>query len=177
MVFSSHLARGLGLPVSSFFLNFLNFYGLQPHHLGANSIMQLGCFVMLCEAYVGIWTCLEIFIMLFYLRTQTTDGKLHECGCISIYMKNSVLPKIHLPDSVKKWQGSYFYVRNLTEVDRIGLSAFSNAPLADKSWGRKVLSDGALEEAMMSRLKQLVASGLTSRDLTLAWVSRRLLEL
>ena len=36
VIFSAHLERGLGLPVSSFFSEFLRFYGLQPHHLGAN---------------------------------------------------------------------------------------------------------------------------------------------
>ena len=36
VVFSAHLERGLGLPVNSFFSEFLHFYGLQPHHLGAN---------------------------------------------------------------------------------------------------------------------------------------------
>ena len=84
-------------------------------------------------------------------------------------MKNSILPKIHLPDSVKKWQNTYFYVQNLTGTDRIGLPAFSNALPAARSWGRKVPVDEVLEEIMMGRLKHLVNAGLTSRDLTLAW--------
>ena len=45
VVFSSHLARGLALPASPFLREFLNFYGLQLHHLGANSITLLSCFV------------------------------------------------------------------------------------------------------------------------------------
>ena len=38
VVFNAHLERGLGLPVSSFFSEFLRFYGLQPHHLRANCL-------------------------------------------------------------------------------------------------------------------------------------------
>ena len=34
VVFLTHLERGLGLPASPFFQEFLRFYGLQPHHLG-----------------------------------------------------------------------------------------------------------------------------------------------
>ena len=68
MVLSSHLARGLGLPASPFFQQSLRFYGLQPHHLGANSITQLACFITLCEAYLGIWPCLELFTQVFFLR-------------------------------------------------------------------------------------------------------------
>ena len=33
VVFRSHCLRGLGLPASNFFRSFLEFYGLQPHHL------------------------------------------------------------------------------------------------------------------------------------------------
>ena len=68
VVFSTHLERGLGLPASPFLQEFLRLYGLQPHHLGANSLTQLSCFVTLCEAYLGIWPCIEIFSMLLYLR-------------------------------------------------------------------------------------------------------------
>ena len=75
VVFATHLERGLGLPASPFFQEFLRFYGLQPHHLGANCLTQLSCFVTLCEAYLGIWPSMEVFGMFFYLHTQTTDGK------------------------------------------------------------------------------------------------------
>ena len=97
---------------------------------------------------------------------QTTEEKLRDCASVSIYTKNPILPKIQLPDSVKKWQNSYFYVRNLTETDRIGLPAFSNVLPAGRSWSRKVPVDEALEETVMGRLKELVDAGMTSRDLT-----------
>ena len=177
VVFSAHLERGLGLPVSSFFAEFLRFYGLYPHHLGANCITQLSCFVVLCEAYLGVWPSMEIFGMFFFLRSQTTAGQQRDCGGVSISAKNTPLPKINLPDSIKKWQGTYFYARNLTAVDRIGLPAFSNELPASKSWLRKPPVDGALEKVLFSRLKVLVAGGLRSRDLTLTWLSRRMYPL
>ena len=71
------------------------------------------------------------------LRAQTSGGLQHDCGSVSIYTKSTPLPKIHLPDSTKKWQSTYFYVRNLTDVDQIGLPAFSNSLPASKSWSRK----------------------------------------
>ena len=120
-MFYAHVERRLGLPTSSFFSEFLSFYGLQPHHLGANCITQLSCFVTLCEAYLGVWPSMEIFGMFFFLRSQTTAGQQRDCGSVSINTKSTPLPKIHLPDSIKKWQNTYVYVRNLTEVDRIGL--------------------------------------------------------
>ena len=177
VVFSAHLERGLGLPVSPFFLEFLRFYGLQPHHLGANCFTQLSCFVTLCEAYLGMWPSMEIFSMFFFLRAQSTAGQQHDCGSVSIGTKNSPLPKIHLPDSIKKWQSTYFYVRNLTDVDRIGLPAFSDSRPTHKSWSRKPPVDVHLENILFGRLKELVEAGLTSRDLTLSWLSRRIYPL
>ena len=105
--------------------------------------------------------------MFFYLRAQTSGGVQLDCGSISIYTKSTPLPKIHLPDSIKKWQGTYFYVRNLTDVYHIGLPAFSNSLPAPKSWGRKPPADESLEKILFGRLKELVRAGLTSRDLTL----------
>ena len=55
VVFNAHMERGFALPVSPFFAQFLRFFRLQPHHLGANCITQLACFVTLCEAYLGVW--------------------------------------------------------------------------------------------------------------------------
>ena len=44
-------------------------------------------------------------------------------------------PKIPLEDSAKKWQNSFFYVRN-PGADRINLSAFAIAPpQAKTNWG------------------------------------------
>ena len=115
--------------------------------------------------------------MFFFLQSQTTAGQQRDCGSVSINTKSTPLPKIHLPNSIKKWQNTYFYVRNLTDADRIGLPAFSNSLPASKSWIRKPPVDGSLESALFGRLKVLVEAGLTSRDLTLAWLSRRIYTL
>ena len=147
-MFYTHVERGLGLPVSSFFNEFLHFYGLQPHHLGANCITQLSCFVTLCEAYLGVWPSMELFGMFFFLRSQTTAGHQRDCGSVSISSKGAPLPKINLPESIKKWKNTYFYVRNATGVDRIGLPAFSNSRPADKSWSRKPVVDGDLHSIL-----------------------------
>ncbi|KAE8800261.1 hypothetical protein D1007_24250 [Hordeum vulgare] len=39
VVFDEHFYRGFGLPVSTFFSNFLTFFSLQPHHLAPNAIL------------------------------------------------------------------------------------------------------------------------------------------
>ena len=60
VIFRSHCLRGLGLPASSFFRSFLEFYGLQPHHLTPNTVVLLSAFVALCEGFLGVLPTLEL---------------------------------------------------------------------------------------------------------------------
>jgi hypothetical protein len=54
VVFISHFERGFALPASNFFRDFLDNYGLQPHHLPTNAVMILSAFAAFCEGYAGI---------------------------------------------------------------------------------------------------------------------------
>ncbi|KAE8812859.1 hypothetical protein D1007_09948 [Hordeum vulgare] len=49
VVFAKHFARVLGLSLNTFFRRLLTHYGLQPHHLSANAVLQLAAFLTLCE--------------------------------------------------------------------------------------------------------------------------------
>ncbi|KAE8802585.1 hypothetical protein D1007_21616 [Hordeum vulgare] len=60
VVFGEHFYRGFGLPASTFFSNWLIFFGLQPHHLAPNAILQLSAFVVLCEGFLGIEPRLDL---------------------------------------------------------------------------------------------------------------------
>jgi hypothetical protein len=51
---SPTLHGGFALPVSNFFWDFLNYYGLQPHHLPTNVVMTLSAFSAFYEGYAGI---------------------------------------------------------------------------------------------------------------------------
>ena len=68
VIFVDHLERGLALPVSLFFRQFLDYFELQPHHIGANSIAQLSFFTVLYEAYLGIWPNLDLFCRFYFIR-------------------------------------------------------------------------------------------------------------
>ncbi|KAK1652011.1 hypothetical protein QYE76_069816 [Lolium multiflorum] len=59
VVFGAHFDRGLGLSASPFFRQFLEFFGLQPHHLPANAFVQLRCFVAFMEGYAGCGSTLN----------------------------------------------------------------------------------------------------------------------
>ena len=68
IVFFSHFECGLGLPASLFFRAWLDFFGLQPHHLGANAVLQVAGFVTLCEGYLGLLPTVDLWGKMFFLK-------------------------------------------------------------------------------------------------------------
>ena len=68
VIFLTHFERRLGLPVSTFFRAFLEFFGLQLHHLGAGAIVQLSGFVTLCEGYLGVEPTIDLWARFFSLK-------------------------------------------------------------------------------------------------------------
>ena len=70
VVFFSHFKRGFGLPASGFFHDFLEFFRVQPHHLGVGAIVQLSGFVTLCEGYLGVDTSIDLWMRFFSLKQQ-----------------------------------------------------------------------------------------------------------
>ena len=61
VIFRSHLMRGLGLPASGFFRSFLEFHGLQPHHLTPNTVVLLAAFATLCEGFLGVLPTIKLW--------------------------------------------------------------------------------------------------------------------
>ncbi|KAM0919996.1 hypothetical protein ACQ4PT_007868 [Festuca glaucescens] len=145
VVFTTHFDRGFGLPASSFFRGFLEFFGLRPHHLPANAFVTLSCYVAFCEGYAGVWPDVDFWSRLFFIKAQTTDGQLRSCGAASLY-SHPQAPFPKTVDSVKKWQTSFFYVKNENPaVDRLNLPPFSLAPptkVAAAAFAQWVLSIG-----------------------------------
>jgi hypothetical protein len=78
-------------------------------------MMILSAFATLCEAYLGIWPNVELFRWLIYLKTQTAETIPVICSTASFYAcKTADFPGIKGKESCKKWQRSFFYVKNLS---------------------------------------------------------------
>ena len=137
MVFRSHFLRGFGLPVSAFFRSWLEFYQLQPHHLTPNAVVLLSAFVTLCEGYLGVLPTLELWGEFFQSKLGTrSKGVPAHTGAFVASRRSGAdnpFPVITLIQSVKKWQKSYFYVRNIApRGDYINLPAYVAGPPAGR---------------------------------------------
>ena len=57
--------RGFGVPVGRFMRVLCDYYGVELHNFGPNSISQAAVFVPLCEGYLGIEVHWDLWIYLF----------------------------------------------------------------------------------------------------------------
>ena len=185
VVFRSHFLRGFGLPVSAFFRSWLDFYQLQPHHLTPNAVVLLSAFVTLCEGYLGVLPTLELWGEFFQSKLGTRmRGVPAQTGAF-IASRRSVadnpFPVIPLIQSVKKWQKSYFYVRNIApRGDYINLPAYVASPPAGRlpQWSFRAVTLTPAGSAAVARVRVMTQSeGLTGPDLLAAFVTRRVLPL
>ncbi|KAE8810807.1 hypothetical protein D1007_12422 [Hordeum vulgare] len=112
VVFAEHFYRGFGLPASSFFAEWLQFFGLQPHHLAPNAILHLAAFVVLCEGFVGIEPRVDLWCSMFFFKQQ------------SIAMEKS--------------EKGFFYVRSADPAqDALNMPPFAIAPPTRQNWDAK----------------------------------------
>jgi hypothetical protein len=99
-------------------------------------MMMLAAFVTLCKVYLGMWPNVELFHRMIYFKTQTMEMVPVICGTASFYARKTAdFPGIKGKESCKKWQRSFFYVKNLKEgVDHINLPPFDANKLEWDSW-------------------------------------------
>ena len=149
------------------------------YHLPANGILFLAAYVTGVEAYLGLHPTVGHWARFFHLKPQTVDGRLADCGGASIYNRNTGWPKLPLNDNPKGWQRTFFYVRNVTDVDWINLPPHSSArlPAHQPGWSYDPLKRDPDTISSVKRLKALVSGGLEAMDFLLAWVAQRVLPL
>jgi hypothetical protein len=192
VVFISHFERGFGLPASDFFRDFLDTYELQPHHLPANAVMILSAFAAFCEGFAGIEAFSQAWTKYFQLRKQVIqetqskddppetaqekkDRPMTQCGVATIMSrKGSDFPKIELLESCKKWQKSFFYVKNTTDEDLLNLPPFvDEPPTAMRNWTYNPKTTVGPVNALHRVKGELRDAGLTPQDIVACFISRR----
>src|SRR3954464_12356224 len=183
VVFMSHFARGFGLPLSVFAREFLDYFGLQPHHLPANAIASLSAYISASEGYFGLWPSVPVWSKFFQIRSNVipdkslhpSDKSLTQCGAASITpRRNSEFPRVAGLEYCKKWHRSFLYVKNTGKEDKIRLPAFSIGTPSKKNRNYNPRKSHALAEAFEIRLKELIRAGLRGEDLMTTFVSSRI---
>ncbi|KAE8799597.1 hypothetical protein D1007_24976 [Hordeum vulgare] len=186
VVLVEHFARGFELPPSNFFFSSLMHFGLQPHHLAANTVLQLAAYVTHYEGFLGIEPRLDISRQLSYFKQQSlTDGdtvnkRMTACGTALVHHRaGSNFLKLPLQDSVKKWKRGFFYMKNVNPQDgHINLPLFINTPPTEKlNWQSDLPHPASKVKLIYTPLELLKVEGLTATDLLATMVAHRILPL
>jgi hypothetical protein len=154
--------------------------------------MILSAFAAFCEGYAGIEPFIQAWAKYFQLRKQSAqeprnkddppetakekkDRPMTQCGAATITSrKGSGFPKIELLESCKKWQKSFFYVKNTTEVDRLNLPPYVDTPPTKmKNWTYNPKNTVGPVNALHRVKDDLRDAGLTSEDIIACFISRR----
>ncbi|KAE8819482.1 hypothetical protein D1007_02713 [Hordeum vulgare] len=191
VVFVEHFYRGFGLPTSSFFVEWLHFFGLQPHHLAPNTILQLAAFVVQCEGFVGIEPRVDLWRSLFFFKQQSITMEKSEveklkgpcpmmsCGATLVHHRSKPgFPQMPLQESIKHWQKGFFYVKSVDPAqDVLNMPPFDIAPPMRRNWDAKTPKPHPEVALICAHLDILEKSGLLGRDLLTTMVVRRILPL
>jgi hypothetical protein len=125
---------------------------------------------------LGIWPNVELFRRLIYFKTQRAETIPVICGTASFYArKTTYFPSIKGKESCKKWQRSFFYVKNLKEgTDHINLPPFDASGPERDSWSISLRHPSPDMEKILQRISTMqTEGGLEPADLLLAFVVAR----
>jgi hypothetical protein len=154
--------------------------------------MILSAFAAFCEGFAGVEPFAQAWAKYFQLCKQVIqetrskddppetaqekkDRPMTQCGAATIMSrKGSDFPKIELLESCKKWQKSFFYVKNTTDVDLLNLPPFvDEPPTAMKNWTYNPKTTVGPVNALHRVKGELRDAGLTPQDIVACFISRR----
>ncbi|KAE8789352.1 hypothetical protein D1007_36446 [Hordeum vulgare] len=182
---------GFGLPESSFFSEWLHFFGLQPHHLAPNAILERSAFMVLCDGFLGIEPRLDLWRSMFFFKKQSIAMEKAEleklagprpmtpCGATLVHHRStSGFPQLPLQESIEQWQKGFFYVKNADPAqDALNMPPFNINPPTKLNWAAKSPKPIPEVAQIGAHLEILEKGGLLGRDLLTTMVTRRILSL
>ncbi|KAK1651552.1 hypothetical protein QYE76_069357 [Lolium multiflorum] len=137
--------RGFSFPPSDFFLEILKAYGLQPHNISPNSVLAISNHVTLCEGHLRVTPELSLFQYYFTVKKERIRQSSELATCGTITFM--IRPGRVYPHTDRHESARYW------------------------SAGFFYLKD--LTRAVR-RICKLTEEGLTGKDLTLSWFTKRI---
>ena len=114
VVFGEFFERGFSIPAHPFIHRILDFYGLELHHLNPNSMLHISCFIVTCEAYLGMEPDFSLWRRLFFCKVQPSKAKPAIVGGAGFQLRSGAgYFQIPFKTSLKGWHSDWFYVSNL----------------------------------------------------------------
>ncbi|KAK1698780.1 hypothetical protein QYE76_015477 [Lolium multiflorum] len=171
---------GFSFPPSDFFLEILKAYGLQPHNISPNSVLAISNHVTLCEGHLRVIPELSLFQYYFTVKKERIrqSSELATCGTITfMILPGRVYPHTDRHESARYWSGGFFYLKDISDPANVRkLPPFKNCPATElPTWSHcPHLSESLQLTRAVRRICKLTEEGLTGKDLTLSWFTKRI---
>ena len=118
MLFISFFFACLMFPFSEFTITIILFYDIWHLHLSPNFILMLSIFAHLCENFVRVEPCLDLF-WFFYTGWSVTGPTTGSCGvCLCDGAANSYI-EVGLKSSWSGWREDWFYLPGDNSLDNL----------------------------------------------------------
>ncbi|KAK1644412.1 hypothetical protein QYE76_062217 [Lolium multiflorum] len=155
-------------------------YGLQPHNISPNSVLAIGNHVTLCEGHLRVSPELPLFQYYFSVKKEKIrqTSELATCGSITFMLRpGRVYPPTDRHESARYWSGGFFYLKDVSDPagERM-LPPFKNNPASETpAWTQcPHLSESPQLTRAVRRICKLTEEGLTGKDLTMSWFTKRI---
>ncbi|KAK1632950.1 hypothetical protein QYE76_007265 [Lolium multiflorum] len=172
--------RGFSFPPSDFFSEIMKAYGLQPHNISPNSVLAISNHVTLCEGHLRVTPELPLFQYYFSVEKEKIrqTSELATCGSITFMLRpGRVYPPTDRHESAGYWSGGFFYLKDVSDpASERTLPPFKNSPASETpAWTQcPHLSESPQLTRAVRRICKLTEEGLTGKDLTLSWFTKRI---
>jgi hypothetical protein len=123
---------------------------------------------------------LAFFQYFFSVKKETVPqtSSLATCGSITFKIRpGRIYPHTDHHDSVRYWSGGFFYVKDVSDpASPKTLPAFKEGPASKTpAWTNcPHISESPMLTRMVRRICKLTESGLSGKDLTLSWFTKRI---
>ncbi|KAK1627702.1 hypothetical protein QYE76_002017 [Lolium multiflorum] len=169
--------RGFSFPPSDFFLEILKAYGLQPHNISSNSMLAISNHVTLCEGHLRVIPELSLFQYYFTVKKERIrqSSELATCGTITFMIRpGRVYPHTDRHESARYWSGGFFYLKDASDPANVRkLPPFKNCPATElPTWSHCPHISESLQ--LTRAVRRICKQGLTGKDLTLSWFTKRI---
>ncbi|KAK1650535.1 hypothetical protein QYE76_068340 [Lolium multiflorum] len=172
--------RGFSFPPSDFFSEILKAYELQPHHIAPNSIFAISNHVALCEGHLRVTPDLPLFQYYFSVKKEkiSQTSTLATCGGVTFKLRpGRTYPHTYRHESVRYWSGNFFYLKDVSDpASSKVLPDFKDGPPSETpSWTQcPHLSESPQLTRAVRRIHKLTDEGLSGKDLTMSWFTKRI---
>ncbi|KAK1653061.1 hypothetical protein QYE76_070866 [Lolium multiflorum] len=168
--------RGFSFPPSDFFLEILKAYGLQPHNISPNNVLAISNHVTLCEGHLRVTPELSLFQYYFTVKKERIrqSSELATCGTITFMIRpGRVYPHTDRHESARYWSAGFFYLKDVSDpANARKLPPFKNCPATElPTWSHCPHISESLQRAPRGSSD---GRGLTGKDLTLSWFTKRI---